>query len=92
MKTKVSASFRINLQPSRKCTTSAGRNNTSVTGPMYVCNCNALTEKQIRVAIANRPRDEAAVYRYYDCQPQCGRCVCEVREMLRQAREAKAAA
>jgi bacterioferritin-associated ferredoxin len=59
---------------------------------MYVCNCNALTEKQIREAIAKRPRDAAAVYRYYDCQPQCGRCVCEVREMLRAAREAKAAA
>ena len=60
--------------------------------PMYVCNCNALTDKQIREAIAKRPRDAAAVYRYYDCAPQCGRCVPEVREMLKQAREAKVAA
>jgi bacterioferritin-associated ferredoxin len=64
----------------------------AITNAMYVCNCNALTEKQIRDAIAKRPRDAAAVYRYYDCQPQCGRCVCEVREMLKAAREAKAAA
>lgn len=59
---------------------------------MYVCNCNALTEKQIREAIANRPRDAAGVYRYHGCQPQCGRCVAEVREMLKQALDAKAAA
>jgi bacterioferritin-associated ferredoxin len=59
---------------------------------MYVCNCNALTDTQIREAIAKRPRDAASVYRYYDCAPQCGRCVPEIREMLKQAREAKAAA
>jgi bacterioferritin-associated ferredoxin len=59
---------------------------------MYVCNCNALTDKQIREALAKRPRDVAAVYRYYDCAPQCGRCVPEVRELLKQAREAKVAA
>jgi bacterioferritin-associated ferredoxin len=59
---------------------------------MYVCNCNALTERQVREAIARRPRDTAEVYRYYDCQPQCGRCVPEVREMLKKAREAKVAA
>jgi bacterioferritin-associated ferredoxin len=59
---------------------------------MYVCICNALTERQVREAVAQRPRDAAAVYRYYDCQPQCGRCVPEVCAMLKEARKAKAAA
>jgi bacterioferritin-associated ferredoxin len=58
---------------------------------MYVCICNALTQRQVREAIENRPRDVAAVYRYHDCQPQCGRCVPEVRAMLKDARETKAA-
>ena len=59
---------------------------------MYVCICNALTEKQIREALAARPADVRAVYRHHDCKPQCGRCVAEVCAMLKKAREAKAAA
>jgi bacterioferritin-associated ferredoxin len=58
---------------------------------MYVCNCNALTQKQVREAIKNRPRDVEAVYRYHQCQPQCGRCVPDIREMLDEARETEAA-
>lgn len=58
---------------------------------MYVCNCNGLTHKQVRKAIENRPRDVEGVYHYYQCQPQCGRCVPEVREMLDEARETEAA-
>ncbi len=58
---------------------------------MYVCNCNGLTKKQVREAIKNRPRDVEAVYRYYECQPQCGRCVPDIREMLDEARETEAA-
>jgi bacterioferritin-associated ferredoxin len=58
---------------------------------MYVCNCNGLTKRQVREAIEKRPRDVEAVYRYHDCQPQCGRCVPEVSEMLAEARETEAA-
>jgi bacterioferritin-associated ferredoxin len=59
---------------------------------MYVCNCNGLTQKQVREAIDRKPaRDEMCVYRYYQCEPQCGRCVPEIREMLIEARETEAA-
>ena len=58
---------------------------------MFVCNCNGLTRKQVREAVDKRPRDVLEVYRYHACEPQCGRCVPEVREMLSEAREAKAA-
>jgi bacterioferritin-associated ferredoxin len=58
---------------------------------MYLCNCNGLTQKQVRQALEKRPRDVEAVYRYHGCRPQCGRCVPEVREMLDKARESEAA-
>ena len=58
---------------------------------MYVCNCNGLTKRQVRQAIENQPGDVMAVYRYHECQPQCGRCVPEIREMLDEAREPEAA-
>ena len=58
---------------------------------MYVCNCNGLTLKQVQKALAEGPRDEFCVYRRYDCEPQCGRCVPEIRAMLEQAREREAA-
>jgi len=50
-----------------------------------------LTQKQVREAVDQRPRDVIEVYRYHACEPQCGRCVPEVRAMLTEAREAKAA-
>jgi bacterioferritin-associated ferredoxin len=58
---------------------------------MYVCNCNGLTRKEVRKAIENRPRDAMDVHRYYQCEPQCGRCLPEIREMLSAAREPEAA-
>ncbi len=58
---------------------------------MYVCNCNGLTKKDVCKAIENRPRDAMSVYRALDCEPKCGRCVPEVREMLEKARESVAA-
>jgi bacterioferritin-associated ferredoxin len=58
---------------------------------MYVCNCNGLTKKDVRKAIEDRPRDALSVYRYHGCEPQCGRCVPEIREMLEESRESEAA-
>jgi len=58
---------------------------------MYVCNCNGLTLKQVQKALAERPSDEIEVYRRYGCEPQCGRCVPEVRAMLESTREPEAA-
>ena len=58
---------------------------------MFVCNCNGLTQKQVREACEKRPRDVMDVYRYHACEPQCGRCVPEIRDMLTKASEPKAA-
>lgn len=55
---------------------------------MYVCNCNGIRERQVRAAIeagADRPAD---VFRAHGCKVQCARCVCEMREMIDQSRDA----
>ena len=54
---------------------------------MYVCNCNGIREREVRAAIeagADRPVD---IFRARQCQPQCAKCVCEMREMIDQAQE-----
>ena len=48
-------------------------------------------QTELQKALAEGPRDEFCVYRRYDCEPQCGRCVPEIRAMLEQAREPEAA-
>ncbi len=55
---------------------------------MYVCNCNGIRERQARQAIqagATRPAD---VFRYHQCAPQCAKCVCDMRRMIQESREA----
>lgn len=55
---------------------------------MYVCLCNALTDRDLRSHVANGARSVAMVYRACGCEPQCGKCVPLVRQMLRQGGEA----
>ena len=49
---------------------------------MYICLCNAVTDRAIRHA-ANTPGCSVSdVYRALGCTPQCGKCVPVVRDML----------
>lgn len=57
---------------------------------MYVCNCNGIRERQVRAAIEDGATRPADIFRAHDCRPQCARCVCEMRGMIDQAREAMA--
>lgn len=57
---------------------------------MYVCNCNGIREREVRAAIdagASRP---AEIFRHKGCQPQCAKCVCEMRQMIDESRQALA--
>ena len=54
---------------------------------MYVCLCNALTDRDVAAPMAGGNCSVAMVYRACGCQPQCGKCVPFVRQMLRQAAE-----
>jgi bacterioferritin-associated ferredoxin len=59
---------------------------------VYVCNCNGLRQRDVAAAIeagATRPRD---VFDRHQCRPQCARCVCEMREMIDDSRDAFALA
>jgi bacterioferritin-associated ferredoxin len=53
---------------------------------MYVCLCNALTDRDVRAHSARRDGtcSVAMVYRALGCEPQCGKCVPFVRQMLRE--------
>jgi bacterioferritin-associated ferredoxin len=50
---------------------------------MYICLCNGLTDRQIRAQCDNGG-SVAMVYRGLGCEPQCGKCVPFVRQMLRE--------
>lgn len=55
---------------------------------MYVCNCNGIRERQVRAAIDGGASKPAEIFRAHGCKAQCARCVCEMREMIDQSREA----
>jgi bacterioferritin-associated ferredoxin len=54
---------------------------------MYVCLCNALTDRDLHLYTAGGNCSVSMVYRACGCQPQCGKCVPFVRQMLRQGAE-----
>ncbi len=45
---------------------------------MYVCNCNAITERQVLAAAKAGAKTWRDVHTFYGCQPQCGRCGVEM--------------
>ena len=55
---------------------------------MYVCNCNGLRERQVRAAIEAGAVRPAEVFRANGCSPRCAKCVCEMRDMIDESREA----
>ena len=54
---------------------------------MYICNCNGLRQRDVARAIeagADRPRD---IFASHGCAVQCAKCVCEMRDMIRDSRD-----
>ena len=52
---------------------------------MYICICNGITDRQIKMAVANGAvRSVSDVYRCMQCKPECGRCAPTVVELMRQ--------
>ncbi|MGE0415356.1 MAG: bacterioferritin-associated ferredoxin [Acetobacteraceae bacterium] len=50
---------------------------------MYICLCNAMTDADIRRAIANGARRPREVYEAAGCQAQCGGCTPTILDLLR---------
>ena len=55
---------------------------------MYVCLCNALTDRDLRPHTLGGSPSVSMVYRACGCQPQCGKCVPFIRQMLRDGADA----
>ncbi len=57
---------------------------------MYICLCNALTDRDLRPHTTGGGCSVSMVYNACGCRPQCGKCVALVRQMLREGGEAGA--
>ena len=52
---------------------------------VYICICNALTDRRLKDAILQEDnRNAADVYAACGCRAKCGQCVRVVKELLRQ--------
>jgi bacterioferritin-associated ferredoxin len=54
---------------------------------MYVCLCNAITDRDFRCHAERESCTVAMVYRALGKKPQCGKCVPFVRQLVRQSVE-----
>ena len=54
--------------------------------PMYVCLCNAITDKQIEAAICDGACTVECLQRCLGVSTQCGKCACQVEQILVQKR------
>jgi len=49
---------------------------------MYVCNCNGITEKQVKAAVRKGVQHWHEVLAHYGCEPQCGKCQCDIAQHM----------
>ena len=54
---------------------------------MYVCLCNAITDRDFRAHAADQDSTVSMVYRSLGTKPKCGKCVPHVKQLLRQVVE-----
>ncbi len=59
---------------------------------MYVCLCKGITDSQIRDAVDNGAESVRAVRDCLGASSQCGRCVSQVREIVKSTLEDTATA
>lgn len=52
---------------------------------VYVCNCNAIRERDARNAIDSGASTVKAVFDHCATRPQCAKCVCDIRQMIDDA-------
>ena len=52
---------------------------------MYVCLCNAISDKHVRACAGQGRCSVSDVYRARGCQAQCGKCAGSIRAILQEA-------
>ncbi len=55
---------------------------------MYVCNCNGIRQRDVHAAIEQGASRPAEVFRHCQSQPQCAKCVCDMRRMIQESEQA----
>ncbi len=54
---------------------------------MYVCNCNGIRERDVQAAIEAGANKPVEVFRHCQTEPQCAKCVCDMRCMIQASKE-----
>ncbi len=54
---------------------------------MYVCVCNAISDREVRARAQAECSTVSAIYRSLGAKPKCGKCVPLVCQLLRQVVE-----
>jgi len=49
---------------------------------LYICNCNGITEREVKEAIDAGASHWEDVHAHYDREPCCGKCECEISEAI----------
>ncbi len=55
---------------------------------MYVCNCNGIREREARAAIQAGASRPVEIFKSLECSPRCAKCVCDMRRMIQDTRQA----
>ncbi|MDC7677366.1 (2Fe-2S)-binding protein [Asticcacaulis machinosus] len=59
---------------------------------MYVCNCNAIRERDAKSAILSGASTPKAVFDHCQTRAQCAKCVCDIRQMIAEQQSVMAIA
>lgn len=54
---------------------------------MYICVCNAIREKDLKVAARCTSGDAEAVYAALGKRPNCGQCLADAQLLIEEARD-----
>ena len=49
---------------------------------MYLCICNAISDRRVRDAVAAGARDWVAVHAHAGCEPNCGQCATDISDEI----------
>ncbi len=54
---------------------------------MYVCICNAISDRKVKEAIDAGASNWIDVHVHNGCQPNCGQCECEIFDFINRKQE-----
>jgi bacterioferritin-associated ferredoxin len=52
--------------------------------PMYGCNCNGISEREVRIAVQSGAKCWTVVHAHHGHEPCYGRCECEISDVINE--------